>query len=119
MLGLLNALPRIDIVALHALADRLGRSGAAESRRLFHDLLAAWLGRLIRRIAQKSQPSGPGIAGENALIDRIVQKAGRLDPWLETWDKVGDLVRRADTHNLDPRQVLLNVFLAVEAAARA
>ena len=115
MMGLLQTLPRLDAVALHGVADRLARPGAADSRRLLYDLLTAWLARLIRRMAER-RPAAPA---SDDVTDRLAASSTRLDPWLETWDKIGALVRRADSHNLDPRQVLLNVFLAVEAAARS
>ncbi|MSO88636.1 MAG: DNA polymerase III subunit delta' [Rhodospirillaceae bacterium] len=119
MMGLLQTLPRLDAVALHGMAGRLARPGAADSRRLLYDLLTAWLAHLIRRMAER-RPAAPGAAmASDDVTDRLAAASARLDPWLETWDKIGALVRRADSHNLDPRQVLLNVFLAVEAAARA
>ncbi len=121
MMGLLQTLPRLDAVALHGVADRLARPGAADSRRLLYDLLTAWLARLIRRMAERrsAAPSARAAMSNDDVTDRLAASSARLDPWLETWDKIGALVRRADSHNLDPRQVLLNVFLSVEAAARS
>jgi DNA polymerase-3 subunit delta' len=42
-----------------------------------------------------------------------------LDRWFEVWDKNDRLFRRADSLNLDHRQVLITAFLALETAARA
>jgi DNA polymerase-3 subunit delta' len=41
-----------------------------------------------------------------------------LDPWLEVWEKITRLLARAESANLSPKQVVLNVFFALENAAR-
>jgi len=95
---LLDGLPRLDVPALHALADRAGRGekGAAAFA-VLGDLLTQWLGRTAR---------GEGLANR-----------ARLEQWLAVWDKVGGLLARAEGANLDRKQVLLTAILAVQRAA--
>ena len=50
-------------------------------------------------------------------IGRLASRLG-LDRRLALWDKVCFLLDRADSANLDRRQVLLSAFLAIETAAR-
>ena len=65
-----------------------------------------WLAkRITRRVAGRvtGSVSGPAAA---------------LDPWFEVWEKVTRLFERADSINLDRKQVILNAFLAIDAAGR-
>lgn len=110
------ALPRLDLVRLHKLADQLAGAAAEESYRTFSHLLLWWLGRLVRHGARGAAPAEV-VAGEGALLQRLAR--GGLDRWLEVWDKSGELFRRADSANLDRKQAVLSAFLAMEAAARA
>lgn len=114
LLGLLKTLPDLDMIALHKLSDRFGKSGADDAFRTMSDLLCWWIGRLIL------SASG-GIAGatgdERTLMERLM-KAGGLDRWLEVWEKINHLLARTEEAYLDRKQVMLNVFLALEAAVR-
>lgn len=115
LLEVLEPLPRLDVVALHGLGDRLGAPAADEAYRTFVDLLRWWLARLVRGAARGIPP--PEIAGgETALMRRLVDRAG-LDRWLEVWEKTDRLIARADAANLDRKQTLLSVFRTLEAAA--
>ncbi len=42
-----------------------------------------------------------------------------LDRWVEVWEKVNRLFARAESANLDRKQVILNALQTVEAAASA
>ena len=46
--------------------------------------------------------------------------AGRrsLDQWVSVWEKLNNLFAQAEGINLDRKQVVLNAFFALEAAAR-
>ena len=54
---------------------------------------------------------------ERALMERLT-KAGSLDCRLEVWEKVNHLLDCAESAYLDRKQVMLNIFLALEAAVR-
>lgn len=112
--GLLAGLPTIDIAALHGLGERVGKPGAEKAFATLGELFLWWLGRLVvkgagGRIAADGQ--------ETALMDRLLAQAP-LDRWLEVWEKSTRLLGRADSANLERKQVVLNLFLALEAAAR-
>lgn len=116
MLGLLQTLPRLDAVALHALADRMAGAEGAAAFRTVTELLQWWLARLIRAGGTGETPA-EAVAGEGALYARLAAPR-RLDPWLEVWEKTQTLFSRAESVNLERKQVVLNAFLALEAAAR-
>ena len=117
MAALLETLGRLDIGALHALGDRVGRSGAEEAFVTATDLLCRWLGRLVLFAARGQAPAGAS-AAERALMERLAPAAA-LDRWLEVWEKINRLVARASGANLDRKQVFLNAFLALDQVARS
>ena len=41
-----------------------------------------------------------------------------LDRWFEVWEKINRLLNKTDQINLDRKQVVLNVFLALENTVR-
>ncbi len=119
LLGLLETLPQLDVAALHRMGDRVGKAGAEEAFRTVTDLLRLWLSRLILFGARGDAGKDTGLApGERALMQRLTG-AGDLDRWLQVWEKINDLLARADGANMDRKQMALNVFLALENAARA
>lgn len=115
LIGFLETLPNLDAVALHALGDRFARKDGDAVYRTMTELLVWWLARLARGMARGQRPPEI-IAGEGALMTRL--GAHGLDRWMEVWEKVSRLFARADSANLDRKQVVLNAFMMVETAAR-
>lgn len=111
---LLSGLPAVDIEALHGLGDRVGKAGAEKAFATLGELFLWWLGRLVVKGAGGAVAAD---ASESALMDRLLAQAP-LDRWLEVWEKSTRLLGRADSANLDRKQVVLNLFLALDAAAR-
>jgi DNA polymerase-3 subunit delta' len=114
LIGLLSALPRYDIPALHAFADKVAKTD--EAFRVVTDLLVWWLAKAAASVARR-QGGDEVVAGEAALRERLVRSAG-LDRWVEVWEKTIHLIGRAEAVNLDRKQVLLNAFLALERLCR-
>lgn len=117
MLALVGAAPAIDPVALHGLADRLGRHGNDAACRTVLDFLASWLARLVRQGAAGGGFEGI-VAGEGEAMAKLAGTGGSLDRWVEVWEKTVRLRERADSLHLDRKQVVLAAFGALEAAAR-
>lgn len=114
LVSLLATLPRLDFTALQDFAGTA--AGDDGSFDLSASLLRGWHARLLKGAATGTFPPGL-VEGETALMRRLAGAAS-LDRWFEVWDKNDRLFRRADSANLDHRQVLLNAFLAFETAAR-
>lgn len=114
LVTLLGTLPRLDFKALQQFAGTA--AGDGDSFDLAASLLRGWHARLLKGAATGAFPAGL-VEGETALMRRLAGAAS-LDRWFEVWDKNDRLFRRADSANLDHRQVLLNAFLAFETAAR-
>lgn len=118
LLALLDKLPKLDVPALHAFAERMARRGgegedASAGFRTTVELLSDWTGRLVKFAA--------GAAGawesERSLASRLAQH-GPL-PWADAGDRIRKLGTDTDELNLDRKQALIAAFQAVEQAAVA
>jgi DNA polymerase III subunit delta' len=96
--AMLEALPRVDVKRVLALAERLSRRGADEAFALTLDTLSRWVsGRLEANAA----------AG-----------AARLAPLVEVCEKVARAASEVDTYNLDRRPLVLSMFGDLAEAVR-
>ncbi len=81
-------------------------------------LFGRWLSRLVRAatlgVDQADETAAPG---ERAVVERLAAAAS-LDRWLEVWDNTAALLARAESANLDRRQVILDLFLNLRSAVR-
>ena len=116
LLGLLQTLPDLDAVRLHALTDRFGPASGEASYRTFTGLLTWWLGRTIRLAATHQPPDSEVVPGEGAIQQRLA--AVGAAPWLDACDAITRQVDRADAVNLDRKQVVMNAFFGLADAAR-
>ena len=115
LMGLLATLPALDVAAAYAFGDRLTRSADDGTYETATDLLVWWLARFARALARGAWPDEV-VPGEAALMTRLAAARG-LDRWVEVWEKVGRLFTRAESANLDRKQVVVNALLTLEAAA--
>ncbi|WP_422363089.1 DNA polymerase III subunit delta' [Pyruvatibacter mobilis] len=113
----MSSLPRPDVPAIHALADKLARRGADQSYAMFRELLSDWLVRMVRQAAGGPAMTDEVIAGEAGVMNRLAAGAA-LDRWVEVWENTARNAERADALNLDRKQVILGTFAALETAAR-
>lgn len=115
MIGLIVTAPGMDARALHAFADKLARRGAESAFSAAMGLLAGWIGRLVAAGARGAIPDGA--AGAEAAASQRLLAASSLDRWAALWEKTNDLASRTDRVNLDRKQVVLSLFLSLDAAA--
>lgn len=114
MVGLLAALPSPPSGVVHSLASELAAVKAEARYRLFTSLLRDWLGRLVKSEATNTPPLVID-QRETAILARMKAASG-LDRWMEVWEKMGELVERADALNLDRKQVILSLVFDLERA---
>ncbi|MGQ9370299.1 DNA polymerase III subunit delta' [Azospirillum sp. A39] len=115
LMGLLDTLPALDVAAAYAFGDKLTRGQDDGTYETATDLLVWWLARFARALARGAWPDEV-VSGEAALMTRLAAARG-LDRWIEVWEKVGRLFARAQSANLDRKQVVVNALLTLEAAA--
>lgn len=114
--GLIAELPKLNVPAVHKLSGQLGAVKADAQYRLFVQIFLGWLERLIRQSATDIAAADI-MEGESAQIARISGLAG-VDRWLDLWEKMGQLVVRADAVNLDRKQVIVSLFTSLSAVTR-
>ncbi len=103
---MLEALPQLDWLAVHALADQIaGRDGLADYETLMITVLD-WLAGTLRARAEL------GDSGERFPLNRLA-------PLAEVWEKVAEAARETEVLNLDKRPLVLSIFADLAAAAQA
>ncbi len=117
ILGLLGTCPGLDVPQLHKIAGNWSKAGADGTFHTAMEILLNILSRLIREFAA-NRGGGELTPEEAGLFQRLSSRAD-LDRWLEVWEKVNNLLDRTDAINLDRKQVVLNVFLDIDGAARS
>jgi DNA polymerase-3 subunit delta' len=118
LVAMMGTAPHMDPAALHAMADRLGRYGQDAACRTALGFLGSWLARLVRSRSGAEETGEAVLDDEPAIMQRL-SGTGSLDRWVDVWEKVARLRDRADSLNLDRKQVVLAAFGAVETAARS
>ncbi len=113
---LFRALPAVEPLAVLDLGEAAkGQGGGEGGFALLADLLRAWLASIVR--VAGGAPPQEALASEVETIRRLAA-AGGLERWLQVWEKSTRLLARAETANMDLKQILLAVFLNVEAALK-
>lgn len=112
VMELLAMLPKLDTTKLHKLGDRLAKRDADAAFRSVNELLQ-WMFSRVIRVAATGNPGSVLSEREQGLVNRLSGLA-TLDRWLEVWEKVSRLQERAEGANLDRKQVILNVFHALD-----
>ncbi|MBV8412497.1 MAG: DNA polymerase III subunit delta' [Alphaproteobacteria bacterium] len=118
MVDVLATLPELDMPRLHGFAERFARRGeeANAAWRSLGYLFDGWLKGLARQAAV-GQEAAAIVPSERGLRGRLLTGAS-LDRWIEAWEKVADLLSRADAVNLDRKQTVLGSFLLLQSAMR-
>lgn len=111
------SLPALDALALHRLLDQALKQGD-DGFAVLNELVRWWLGRLVRAAADAGDGPGAGDGAAQPAALAKVAAAAPLDRWLEVWDKTTRLLAVTDSANLDRKQVLLSIFLDIEATLR-
>jgi DNA polymerase III subunit delta' len=109
---ILTGLPKLDLRAVHGLADELQPLAQDPKFQLFMDLLQTSLGRLILAAA-----TGEGTPRDVELGRRLIGSE-RLATFAELWETLAR--DKADTValNLDRKSLILGSFARLEAASR-
>jgi DNA polymerase III subunit delta' len=106
---ILNALPKLDLKAVHSLGDEM----QDPKFQLFFDLYHATLARLIA-----AEATGKGRDSDVALARRIIGP-GRLATFAELWETLARDKADAISLNLDRKSLIVTSFARLEAASRS
>jgi DNA polymerase-3 subunit delta' len=112
LLALLESLPRLDELALHALADEIGAAAAEQKFETACSLLLDLLARLVRASISGQAES----ARELALARRLVPRP-ELASWAELWERIVRDKAVTMALNLDRRSFVLQTGFRMRALA--
>ena len=118
LLRLLNSLPDLDMATAHKFADRFARRDADAAWRTAIDLASRGVADIVASGTRAAGIEGRGYLPEEAAC---LGRLGTLAPphkWIEAWEKNNALFARADSANLDRKQVMLNALSTMENVAR-
>jgi DNA polymerase-3 subunit delta' len=117
MVEVLASLPELDVPKLHGFAERFARRGEEGNAawRSLNYLLDGWLKGLARQATLGEQPLV--VPSERGVRARLL-RAASLDRWIDAWEKVAEMLSRADAVNLDRKQTVLGSFLLLQSALR-
>jgi DNA polymerase-3 subunit delta' len=107
---------RVDMRAVHALGDKVGRAGAEDTFRLFAELFEGFLQRLIRSVG--GTPEGSPSIDKEAVIFASLLEATPLEQWIEVWENSRQLFARTMAVNLDRKQAVIIAFNEVQKLLR-
>ncbi|MGD9829752.1 MAG: DNA polymerase III subunit delta' [Hyphomicrobiaceae bacterium] len=109
---MLRALPEVDWVAAHTLADRLAPNQAEQQLETFFALLLDRLARLIRARTLVSLAASP-----DAELARTLIRPETLATWAELWETLVRDKAEVMLLNLDRRTLVLETLARLSAAA--
>ncbi|MET0431593.1 MAG: DNA polymerase III subunit delta' [Hyphomicrobium sp.] len=109
---ILGGLPKLDLKAVHGLADEVQPLAQDRKFQLFMDLFQSSLGRLISAAA-----TGEG-AERDVLLARRLIGPERLATFAELWETLAREKAETVSLNLDRKSLILGTFARLEAASR-
>ncbi|MDR3326140.1 MAG: DNA polymerase III subunit delta' [Rhodospirillaceae bacterium] len=110
MIKLINDLPYLNIVNLHAFGDRVTQSD--ESFNIFIELFLEWFIVIINQINR--QKINNEIATGESSIQKYLVKTIDIENWILIWEKINNLFNYTYTLNIDRKLVVINSFLIIE-----
>ncbi len=105
-IDLTGDLPALDFTGVHQLADAIAIRGKDIEFENFIQLVGDWLSRRVREHTEPAGNLSPAT------------KAASLASWATVWEKVRESSLQAEILNLDRKQVVLQVFMALARATR-
>lgn len=105
-------MPRLNGAKLFALAEKVARADGGLAQ------CVGLVSQIEERLLRGAYAALPPVPGEEALL-RHLRAAAPLERWSVLWEDLRTQAARADELNLDKKQLVLNAFFAIEAAARA
>lgn len=113
LLALVETLPDMSISAVHDMAEKVARGGAADDTYdAARDILTGWCQRTARMQA-RGHALTDVMAGDADVFNHII---ARYPPhhFLHAGEKISLLFQQTEQYNLDKRQALIGAFLALQ-----
>lgn len=118
LIAIMNSLPSLDMKSAHKFADKVARRDADAAWRTAVDLASRSLADLVAAAARGEDLATRGYGPAEAASLARLQSMARPDQWIDVWEKNAHLFAKADSANLDRKQVMLNALATMENVAR-
>jgi DNA polymerase-3 subunit delta' len=118
LIAIMNSLPLLDMKSAHKFADKVARRDADAAWRTAVDLASRSIADIVAASARGEDLSARGYGRAEAASLTRLQSLARPDQWIDVWEKNAGLFAKADSANLDRKQVMLNALAAMENVAR-
>ena len=112
LLDVVSTMPKLDMVMVHDLAEKLGKRGADESYATATEIMIGWCERQARAEV-RGLPTEDILSGDA----EIFQKIGDLHSsgyFFRVWEKISQIVLQTEISNLDKRMTIINTFLVLQ-----
>lgn len=117
IVALAGTAPRMDRAVATRIADGCAGRGAEERYDLTVRLISLLLSRLAR-VGVTGHLEQEAVEGEAAILAKLAPDHAAALDWASLAEKTAQRVGHARAVNLDPAQVILDTFLAIDATAR-
>lgn len=118
LIAIMNSLPALDMKSAHKFADKIARRDADAAWRTAVDLASRSLADLVASSARGEDLATRGYGPAEAASLARLQSLARPDQWIDVWEKNAGLFAKADSANLDRKQVMLNALATMENVTR-
>lgn len=118
LIALMNTLPGLDMASAHKFADKVARKDADAAWRTAVDLASRSLADLVAAGARGADLSARGYGPAEVACMARLQTLARPDKWVDAWERNTSLFAKADSANLDRKQVMLNALSTMENVAQ-
>ena len=118
LLGLFNGLPNLNMEAAHKFADLVSKRDADNAWRTATEIASRSLCDLVSAGARNMDLASRGYTPEEAQSLMRLTTLADTSSWIEVWEKNNELFARADSANLDRKQVMISALTAMENTTR-
>ena len=118
LLGIFNGLPNLNMEAAHKFADVVAKRDADNAWRTATEIASRSLCDLVSAGVRNLDLASRGYTPEEAQSLMRLNTLANTSRWIEVWEKNNELFARADSANLDRKQVMISALTAMENTAR-
>jgi DNA polymerase-3 subunit delta' len=115
---LMKTRPSLDMASAHRFADKVARRDADAAWRTAVDLASRCLADIVIAGARGTDLAARGYGPMEVTCLARLQSLAGPDQWGDAWEKNSVLFAKADSANLDRKQVMLSALAAMENVAR-
>ncbi len=112
LLTIVGSLPQLDLVAVHEIAEKMGRQTDEDVFLTVRDIMVGWCDRVVAATARK-QPVADLMPGDSMIFSRLCT-AYPSGHFMSAGEKISQLFDLTLRFNLDKRQAILGSFLMLQ-----